>query len=620
MSEVYKNNIQLITCKNTNLAKEIDNAPISNNYDAVLSKSGLPTIKITQPGRDCYCHSPYDPLVEAKKYLRHFYEQHRSELDKATSGIIIGFGLGYYVQEVLSQYIWLDEIIIIEPDVGLFKLALHCVDFSVLFARPNVHFVVGALDPLKLKALDEASNLYSAQGIIIPHPQIATMAGPEYVMGVLKEITNYITRKDHITNLLEMKSKDIVKNNLYAFTHLFDKPLVNELFKKFPAIPVICVSSGPSLTNYIAELKAIRDQAIFIAVDSAFNVLIENGIVPDIVTAIEPQFCNKYDYIEKNAHLTKDILLVTTLDTYSGISKHWQGPARLLLHRGLMKEMRELVPKLIDPGIEIFPGIPTVGLMSLIVADKFGGNPIIMVGQDLRLTDVTHAAGSANARKIEIINENDQSFLKVIKKTDEKDLVYDRQKVEYLPDYDGKLVPTTAALKHFKETIEGYIASTQAKIMNVTVGGVKIEGAPRSTIEEIKPYLGNRVERRLLFTDSGKLFLRNNYHVNEWLKTLDTQSEGMKKDLDTGLDSLKKVDNNIEKRTIYLQELITSLDKKYPDFMSLLTFFLFKELETLKISKARYRTHLNKYRSVMKKTVTLRRGLKKVREIMIQAL
>ena len=53
--------------------------------------------------------------------------------------------------------------------------------------------------------------------------------------------------------------------------------------------PAFLVSGGPSLDENIHHLSKAQGKGVIIAVDSVLPTLLENGITPDFVTAIDPQ-------------------------------------------------------------------------------------------------------------------------------------------------------------------------------------------------------------------------------------------------------------------------------------------------------------------------------------------
>ncbi|HAR62820.1 MAG TPA: hypothetical protein DCS13_05085 [Candidatus Margulisbacteria bacterium] len=624
-SAIYDRNIKIIAEMDTSLAEVIDNIRISDEYECTASKNGLPNVKIRRAGKEHWCHSPYAPDSEAAKYIEQFYNERVSEVEKARLGIIVGFGMGYYARELIRRFDWFREIIIIEPAPVLFKIALTSIDMSDMFRAKKINLVIGELNRLKVKQLDASGSLYYAQGIIIPHPQVTKVLFPDIVQKSVQLITEYIEEKDSLSATLGLKSKDVIRNNFYNLVHLFDKPLINEMYGRLADLPIVCIASGPSLTDYLEDLKLVREKAIFIAADSAFNVLMEHGIKPDIVTALEPRFCNKFGFIEKNAHLTKDILLVTTMDTYSGINKCWQGPIRLVVNGSLNHTMNTILDHLVEKGTEVLTGIPTVGMLSLKLADRLGGDPIVMVGQDLRFTEVTHAAGSANCRNIEIVSENGEDHIKVIQQKKKKDIVYDNKRIIYIPDYDDNLVRTIPVFDGFRKSIELFVRNTRKKFFNITATGAKIAGVPRTTFAEITGCFDPFVRVEHILSGQGTMTLHNREYVVAMLDRLTKDSQLLEERINAQLKHFRTIIRQpIANKDSFIQNMITSLNREFPELMAMLNLYIHKEInnyitvqytdssDTIAGTKSRYVLSL-------KTIVALRRGLVGLRSLIIEA-
>ncbi|HCT86565.1 MAG TPA: hypothetical protein DF296_15345, partial [Candidatus Margulisbacteria bacterium] len=329
MKRIYTQNISALASKYPALAKSLDDLAMPSEYQYVAAKNGQPNSKVTRDGKDYYYHSTYDPQKESSKYIQTYYADHEQQCLNAAFAIVIGLGCGYHVFDLINKVTWLRELIIIEPDMALFKTILNHVDLTELISHQKISFVLGDVN------LDTFRNLHAAQwlnlgGVIIVPSLFMTNYAKEYLDKVNSLVTEFIKEKDFNARTYINCGRPMLENQFKNIPFMFSCPPVNELFGKFEGVPCICIASGPSLNDYLEDLKKIRDKAIFICADSAFKVLIENGIKPDIVTAIDP-LPGKFKYFEENSHLTKDILLVAGTTTYPGMLTSWQGPIRIML-------------------------------------------------------------------------------------------------------------------------------------------------------------------------------------------------------------------------------------------------------------------------------------------------
>ncbi|HAR62803.1 MAG TPA: hypothetical protein DCS13_05000 [Candidatus Margulisbacteria bacterium] len=406
MKRIYTQNISALASKYPALAKSLDDLAMPSEYQYVAAKNGQPNSKVTRDGKDYYYHSTYDPQKESSKYIQTYYADHEQQCLNAAFAIVIGLGCGYHVFDLINKVTWLRELIIIEPDMALFKTILNHVDLTELISHQKISFVLGDVN------LDTFRNLHAAQwlnlgGVIIVPSLFMTNYAKEYLDKVNSLVAEFIQEKDFNARTYIKCGRPMLENQFKNIPFMFSCPPVNELFGKFEGVPCICIASGPSLNDYLEDLKKIRDKAIFICADSAFKVLIENGIKPDIVTAIDP-LPGKFKYFEENSHLTKDILLVAGTTTYPGMLTSWQGPIRIMLQGS--KQFGFYFEDVAYPCVERFPDFHTVALSSLMIADKLGGNPIVLVGQDLCLGKTDHAQGTSLAQSIDIIEENGKYY------------------------------------------------------------------------------------------------------------------------------------------------------------------------------------------------------------------
>ncbi len=123
---------------NLSLLKEVDNllyervkgVTPSDRYEVFCSKKGKPSLKID----DLLFHSSYDPEEEAKCWV----DKQMDSWNGCSTPLVFGLGLGYHIIELCKK---IDhEIIVLEPDLNVFRLALEFIDLSELINRSG--FVV----------------------------------------------------------------------------------------------------------------------------------------------------------------------------------------------------------------------------------------------------------------------------------------------------------------------------------------------------------------------------------------------------------------------------------------------------------------------------------------------
>ena len=123
---IFKNNPLLKSAFKQNII------PLSN-LRIIDTPSGNPTGIL----EGLYIHSRYDPEREAVKIIK------RNTTLKISSGVILGFGLGYMTEAFLKHYPR-TPLLVVEPDISFFLKALSSRDMSHFLSSDNVVFILGS--------------------------------------------------------------------------------------------------------------------------------------------------------------------------------------------------------------------------------------------------------------------------------------------------------------------------------------------------------------------------------------------------------------------------------------------------------------------------------------------
>jgi len=177
--------------------------------------------------------------------------------------------------------------------------------------------------------------------------------------------------------------------NLYKF-YTNKKEFINYKFPR-TEYPVLVTGAGESLENSILFIKKNRKFMKIMAVDTSVSVLIENGIEPDYIIAVDAQIYNFYDFINlKN----RKIPLFFDITGYNGISAVTGGilypfisnfADTTLLTR---LDHYNLLP-------EKIPALGSVGLTAIYIALKITDNSVFYTGLDFAYKiGKSHANGS----------------------------------------------------------------------------------------------------------------------------------------------------------------------------------------------------------------------------------
>ncbi len=80
---------------------------------------------------------------------------------------------------------------------------------------------------------------------------------------------------------------------------------INRFIAAFSGLPALILAGGPSLTDVLSNLETLRRKMIIVAVDTAYLPCLREGVEPDFVLAVDPQYWNT-KHIEASARTTPD--------------------------------------------------------------------------------------------------------------------------------------------------------------------------------------------------------------------------------------------------------------------------------------------------------------------------
>jgi hypothetical protein len=262
--------------------------------------SGAPTLVIN----GLHVHSPRDPVREAQRLVE--AGQACVETADIQSGanpgpvIILGFGLGY-AAEAAANVVPSEKqprfIIIVEKSLGLLRKAFELRDLSRLLSAAGVIFVPGGSGEgiITVLALLEKS----IGGRSIPHiirNRALTGIDEQWYASVESRIRAWTMRDDVNRATLKKFGKCWIRNLMRNMNAIRDLPGISRLAGLAAhvesTLPVFLAAAGPSLDNMAPLLPEIRKRCIIVAVDTSLRFLLRNGVDPDFVLVVDPQFWN----------------------------------------------------------------------------------------------------------------------------------------------------------------------------------------------------------------------------------------------------------------------------------------------------------------------------------------
>lgn len=224
--------------------------------------------------------------------------------------------------------------------------------------------------------------------------------------------------------------------------------------------PVLVTGAGESLEKSIMFIKKNRRFLKILSVDTSVSTLVENGIEPDYIIAVDAQIYNFYDFINlKN----RDIQLFFDITGYNGIPAVLGGTLypfisnfadTMLLTR---LDQYNLLPDKI-------PALGSVGLTAIYLALKITGKNVFYTGLDFAYKiGKSHANGSPrNLSELIVTNR--------LKPMEQPDIYYARPLID-INDKSGDKCITDIVLASYAELmIDNFNDNT--RLIDIGISGL----------------------------------------------------------------------------------------------------------------------------------------------------
>lgn len=462
----YTRNLFTLKSKYPLLAQKIEKTEKLSSVEVIQSKVGIPTLRIRNNGNEgILLHSAYDPLKEARNFIAGY------NLKETQFLIVLGFGLGYHIREILKNYPWIKLVVVIESNLSLLKNALNLLDLSFIFSSSKVKLILEE-NPVKIeKELHSLGTiLLTGKTSLIIHYTSSILLKKEKFIQIKRSINDAIlrARANLTTNIT--RGNIFQKNILTNLPQIINNSGIKNLFGKFKNKPVICVAAGPSLNKNLHLLKEVKGKALIICVDAALKVMLQQGIKPDIVVSI--------DYGEGTRNLFKglmdktlDLYLAADPEVYPKILSDFKGKKFII---NIHKPLTQWISKFVEDKGTLQKGT-SVAHAAFSLAKAAGGDPIILIGQDLSYPGgFTHSKG-LNLRE-KVLTGIDKKTGKKYLLSKNKDGKWQGRDLIMVEDIYGNEVPTDAAMYSYLIYFEEMIDSTGATCIDATEGGARIRG------------------------------------------------------------------------------------------------------------------------------------------------
>lgn len=437
------------------------------NIEIVQTKIDIPTILVEHEGRMLPIHSKYNPIAEAKRFI----DSYADEIEKSDHLLFYGVGLGYHIKVAQERYP--------EKAFSVYEPIEEVSDAFVNYAKATGvdinNLEKNYLEPstAHIPANIQDFAVYFAHRILIITLPIYEKLVPEEIQlfnACYKEI---MTKRVGDKQITKRYNERWLINSMMNIEYTFNTPnILMQQNNPFEGKPVILAAAGPSLSDEIENLKAIKEKglAYIFAVGSANRALIKAGVMPDAVLSYDPQGSNWFvfrELIEEN--ITSIPLIFGSTVGYETVAK-FPGPKAYVIIAN-----DTITPYLHDAEMVTVNDSGTISNVTFQILNKLNVGSVILVGQNFAFRDEVYYADG-----IDRYNK----FTK--EETDEKIHNYEKAYSFFVEDVNGNQVMTNQTLTSMRKEMEFYLNTlSNMQVINTTRDGAKIAGTTFEYLDEV---------------------------------------------------------------------------------------------------------------------------------------
>jgi hypothetical protein len=293
--------------------------------------------------------------------------------------VLMGFGEGDLASKALKELGKGFALVIYEFDLPRFNGILTTKDFSEIWRDERVVLILergegfGFLEYLR-------KYIIGGRLWMLLNPSTKKLK-KEYEKKCNEIAKNKALFEVNVGTQIGM-GKNFMNSFLENIPQIIEREGVSSLKNRFKDLPCVVISPGPSLKKDIEHLKAHRDEAIYLAVDSVTPFLMEHDFLPDFICGIDPMPDNKVLFSDPRL---KDVPLIAIMQYTPEVLRTY--PGRIFVSSQYGNQIYGwLGQHWEDRGVIECPG-GSVSHFGLAIAEYFGCEPISIIGQDLCFKD-----------------------------------------------------------------------------------------------------------------------------------------------------------------------------------------------------------------------------------------
>ena len=385
-----------------------------------------------------------DPVEEGMLLAREYYHE------KQEYYIVYGLGLAYHIEALSKLCDGTARVDVFESDLQVIHAAFTCRNLTTSMQRGIYIYYDPDLTEMKQALQKQSINSFTA-GLMIHAPSICGIHNAE----LQKSMRELFVQESSIRN----QSPDMYRN--FRSNARTCKLYVDILEKEIKGKTVFLIAAGPSLDKNIALLKQKPENAVIMAVGTAYRKLMQQQMIrPDYVVFLDAA---ARMYVQATGFENETIPYLMASTACRRIASDYHGPKYLICQEGYTEA--EQYAK--ERDYQIYQSGGSVATIAMDVALQLGAARIVCLGLDLAYTgDKMHAT---YAGKYDMIKTD--GLLQV-------------------RDWDGNMVQTSVALDMYRKWIEQRVTRANkelpdVELINATEGGAYIQGMKHMKLSDL---------------------------------------------------------------------------------------------------------------------------------------
>lgn len=377
---------------------------------------------------------PCDDLGNPRDAIRQLIDK-TIKTEMMPNDIIINFGigLGYLLDETFNKFP--SRICIYEPDLNLLHFVLSNVDISEHLSSGRV-FITNDLKELT----DKISSIFLTKDKVeILYIQNYAVVKNKELLMLTQKVFDTCKSKMVDVNTITKFSKQWLINTIANIAHVRDGNgyLLSDLEGKFIGQTALIAAAGPSLNDNINHIQANRDKFVIFAVNKCVKYLLQNGITPDFVVALDAE------YIEKTLEGMPEQLArancIMDIRTDSAVFNH--NFNKIFINFSETDFFIKKIAKY-NPSFNFYESGGSASTLALVAAVKMGFSKVVFAGLDLAFKEnVIYSDGETMHRvsQEELLVDNVKKRMVQVRSVNGR-MVYTREDYQTFITHFAKLI------------------------------------------------------------------------------------------------------------------------------------------------------------------------------------